>query len=479
MEDLSLTPASVFHHILVKLRAQTTKNFAEWLSEISRESQKDNGNSETASRKLFVFQAAIVGSISECEKLSSTSERHEILVFNSCFFSTTLESLEIWTLRYALAKIGEGQPPVDKVSSHGKDEEAQSSQKTKHAILLARDGAYEKAAQALSPLGVLPSCHKTLEALKGKNPQCTNNIKAAVFNPSCRRSPLKLFLTEEVLAIIKMFKPFSPGGTSGLRPDHLKEMLKVTRIENGGPLSALTSVVNIFSAEKAPFQLAHWISGASYTLLSKPDGSPRLISVREKIRCVVSGLHIQRSCTKASLFFRPIHLGIATKFGAESLVHSIKATDEIYQAESRFVVLLVDLKNAFNLCNRTTFLNLVMRNFPEIFNWVAYCYHNNVSHLWQGSEDILSVLGVQQGDPLGPLLFCLVLRPILEELRELFSLNEDTEDCDEAAPLHQWYFDDGYLIATHNTIQNALRILSLVSTRKRWLHLFLDYRKVW
>jgi len=52
---------------------------------------------------------------------------------------------------------------------------------------------------------------------------------------------------------------------------------------------------------------------------------------------------------------------------------------------------------------------------PGMAPWVGFCY-GRPSKLVFGSRTISSESGVQQGDPLGPLLFALALQPVLTEL---------------------------------------------------------------
>jgi hypothetical protein len=65
---------------------------------------------------------------------------------------------------------------------------------------------------------------------------------------------------------------------------------------------------------------------------------------------------------------------------------------------------------------------------PEIFPFVPSCYSNS-SFLRFGSTLINSSEGIQQGDPLGPLLFCLAIHPITAQLKsgmKFFYLEDGT-----------------------------------------------------
>src|SRR6218665_3543130 len=78
------------------------------------------------------------------------------------------------------------------------------------------------------------------------------------------------------------------------------------------------------------------------------------------------------------------------------------------------VLAKLDFKNAFNRLYRDRMLAAQDKMFPELTPYCRLAYAE-ASDLRFGRY-IISQVGPQQGDPLGPLLFCLPLQPILLSL---------------------------------------------------------------
>ena len=121
---------------------------------------------------------------------------------------------------------------------------------------------------------------------------------------------------------------------------------------------------------------------------------------------------------------------------------------------SDFVLCKVDLKNAFNNVSRAAFIALTRHYFPELSRWVEWCY-GTTSALTYGQIRISSEEGAQQGDPLGPLLFSLVMLQVSEEIKI----------SSGGLQLHMWYLDDGVLAGPSYEVQNALRVIAEVGPK--------------
>ena len=81
-------------------------------------------------------------------------------------------------------------------------------------------------------------------------------------------------------------------------------------------------------------------------------------------------------------------------------------------------------------------LEEVRNKFPHLSWWVECCYSTS-PFLNFGDRVVLSAAGVQQGDPLGPLLFSLLLHPVTERLQEVDGLE-----------LNAGYLNDRTLVRT-------------------------------
>ena len=108
------------------------------------------------------------------------------------------------------------------------------------------------------------------------------------------------------------------------------------------------------------------------------------------------------------------------------------------------------MRNAFNIVSRQAVLDECATFFPELLPWVSWCYGTHPL-LWHSLGQISSESGVQQGDPLGPLLFALVLQKLVS------SLDAD-EECAEIL-LQAWYLDDGALAGTRSAVLRALHVI--------------------
>jgi hypothetical protein len=128
-----------------------------------------------------------------------------------------------------------------------------------------------------------------------------------------------------------------------------------------------------------------------------------------------------------STFFQPIQLGFGIKGGGKAAVDSIRKY--IKNQSDAEVILKIDVKNAFNSVERDSILSMVKDITPDLFPYLWQCYAFQ-SNLFFNNNIIESLVGCQQGDPLGPAIFSLSIHRIIKDL---------------TSELNIWYLDDGTL----------------------------------
>ena len=95
-----------------------------------------------------------------------------------------------------------------------------------------------------------------------------------------------------------------------------------------------------------------------------------------------------------------------------------------------------------------------------------------------GDRKWRSATGVQQGDPLGPLLFALALGELLEDYKVQVR-KWDQELGGNAIAVRSFYCDDGVFVGHHTILQRTLDYFGSPKAKSYGLHLRLDKCEVW
>ena len=110
------------------------------------------------------------------------------------------------------------------------------------------------------------------------------------------------------------------------------------------------------------------------------------------------------------------------------------------------VILKVDIANAYNTISRNACLRGVQKYCPDLLRWATWCL-NGSSKVYNGTTTIACTAGVQQGDPLAPLLYSVGLHSAIEELLSIPGLKT------------LFYLDDGLLYGKADIVLRALGLL--------------------
>ncbi|KAJ0856068.1 putative reverse transcriptase domain, DNA/RNA polymerase superfamily [Helianthus annuus] len=200
---------------------------------------------------------------------------------------------------------------------------------------------------------------------------------------------------------------------------------------------------------KCPSCLAEFVASAPLTPLLKPDNGIRPIAVGTIWRRLVSKVAMKGVGKEMTKYLNDFQFGVGVSGGAEAILHSVNRVLSERHTDGSLAMLTVDFSNAFNQVDRSTLLLEVRMRCPSISLWVEFLY-GQPARLYLGDGHIWSTTGVQQGDPLGPLLFALVLHPLVHQIRDKCKLL-----------LHAWYLDDGTVIGGSEEVARVLDIIKV------------------
>lgn len=290
------------------------------------------------------------------------------------------------------------------------------------------DGDVRGAIRVLSSeSGIIYPSSTTYDALVDKHPSPSRPLHFP--DPPAPDSPCLSVSDSMVLKAISHFPNGSASGIDGIRPQHLKDLTSKSAGDSGiRLLHSITRLCNFILAGKIIPEIWPHFFGASLIAINKKYGGIRPIAIGNTFRRLIAKLACSAFKEEMGLYLRPQQLGFGTANGCEAIIHTVRTFLHQHRASNN-ILLKIDFRNAFNVIERDSMLDIAQNKVPLLyaFLWQAYSQPTNLYH---NSELILSQSGVQQGDPLGPLLFSLVLQPIISKL---------------TSPLNLFYLDDGTL----------------------------------
>eukprot|EP00760_Papus_ankaliazontas_P005851 PhM_4_TR1278/c2_g2_i6/m.84592 len=208
--------------------------------------------------------------------------------------------------------------------------------------------------------------------------------------------PLAGIGARDALKALNSFPRGSAPGPSRLTARHLCETMRT-----GSVATSLARILKMIAHGYVHVEAREFYYGATLVALQKGNTGIRPIASGEVLRRAAAKLLCKRLKSKAKRFFLAAdQVGVAVPAGADSL---ILAADSVDTADQD-VIVKVDFANAFNSVSRALLSKEVADHFPELVGYFSAAYCAPTS-LFFGDGVILSRAGVQQGDPLGPLLF--------------------------------------------------------------------------
>ena len=309
----------------------------------------------------------------------------------------------------------------------------------KRSFRLCSLGRYSDALRALEETEFVPETDSNLAKLRKLHP-AKSEVKTKPFTTT------SISVSSESLLMdcLKSFPKGSAPGLDGYRAEHLIDACSTT--QNVSLLTIITNFTSMILSGYVPLEVREWLGGGRLCALPKKDGGIRPICMGSVWRRLASKVICSMLQPKFSTFLAPNQLGVAVKSGSEVLIHQV---DLLYRAGKNmknFVILKIDWKNAFNNIDRQLFLDAIYEHFPEIYNYIASMYGVK-GRLKFGNNFIFSEEGTQQGDPMGPVLFSIALKLLIDKL--------DSKNL----TLNKWYLDDGNIAGKVKFVANAYKTL--------------------
>ena len=332
-EDICKLPCPTIHHVPSKARPALARALSTCLRSILHE------NTEDSWKKLFMLPKCLVSA-------PKRRGRHH----KPC----SIERLCDQWLK------GEYHLLWQRAASqtNGKFRQRQqenNERKVKNSVALAREGLLGKACQALTSAGIAPNNNETWELIQSKHPKGPPPIPPAPSTP-----PIPILSKDfNIAMVLRSFPKSTACGPSGLRIQHL---LDTAEVPLQFPISSsLRDIVNLLASGKVPVSVSRHLAGGSLTALvkGKPGLPPdiRPIAVGEALRRLTGKCLCAVLKSKASEFFAPFQFGVACPAGAEKVIHGLRHCIEEHWEEEDFVVLKIDMCNAFNLVSRQALLD--------------------------------------------------------------------------------------------------------------------------
>lgn len=257
-----------------------------------------------------------------------------------------------------------------------------------------------------------PCTAETLTALRQKHPPAAPDRRPACCPTSSPRFEAPQVLDVDIARAIRSFPAGSAGGPDGITPQHLKDLTAPG--VSGDLLEVLVEFVNTLLNGGLPDNINEVLYGGNLLAVQKKDGGIRPIAIGYTWRRLAAKCANAYVVGKMAAVLAPLQLGVGVPGGAEAAIHATRRY--VSTMPDSHVVVKLDFTNAFNTLRRDCMLEAVASEVPELYRFV-YASYAVEPILDYGAGTVRSREGPQQGDPLGPLEFCVTIQPLLKRLQ--------------------------------------------------------------
>ena len=145
----------------------------------------------------------------------------------------------------------------------------------------------------------------------------------------------------------------------------------------------------------------------------------------------------------------PLQVGVGIPGAADAVAMGLQSLVNSQPTGSHWVLLKVDISNAFNTIHRQHVLEQTAIRCPTLFNYLRFNYRSHAP-LFCGPTILESQAGVHQGCPLGPIGFATGLHTVIETIQQ---------DSSITLTWQSWYLDDGVILGDAMSVSMAFAVL--------------------
>ena len=256
------------------------------------------------------------------------------------------------------------------------------------------------------------------------------------------------------------YSALTAPGPTGMRPEHLKELLGVRQRSAANRLIRALGQLHLAMASGGLGAHARWLLRTRLMWLKKKKGlAPRPVQIGEVLR----SSYAKRTLRKQEAALRPTlrnmhQWGMALPGGAEALIHWRSTVEGLATSGqiSPLVALDLDLCNCFGSIEWPCIRASIAKHFPATDSWTRWSHEQPAVTTLPSGEEAAFDRGTGQGDPFGTAQAVLPLGDARERATIAFdqAASQPGEGvCDE------WFIDDGQAFVRPHLVEHWLKCL--------------------
>ena len=216
------------------------------------------------------------------------------------------------------------------------------------------------------------------------------------------------------MVAMKAFRPSCADCVDGLRPGHLNDLVDPQTFEARRRSLKMANVFSKLLRGQIPQQARDLLLAENLTALRKKNGGIRIIAVGNVFRRLASKIAAKRVILELRRQLLSVQLGVGGRF--EAAAQAVRAFVQSPVVPGSKILVKLDMHKASSTVRRDHFHEVCSPRAPSILRLTLTAYATS-SHLVIDNETILSETGVQQGDPLGPVLFAMAVDEVASSVR--------------------------------------------------------------